>query len=156
MVVEIPAGCQHGLVAEMRTQTGRDHFLDRGLAVGAGHRNQRNIELPAPVRGQRAQRDGGVFDSGDGQRHSLRMAAINQRCDGTGSRGLGDKIMAVVAFAAQCNKQIAGFQRAAVRADIRKPHITAAQFAAEHGRGLAQSHHRTLPASTARTTAASL
>ena len=156
VVVEIAACCQHGLVAVMRTQARRDHFLDCGLAVGTGHRNQWNMKLAAPVRSKCTQRDSGVFYRSDRQRGRTHMSALDQRGNSARSRSLRDKIMAVILFAAQCNKQIAGFQRAAVGADIRKPHIAAAQFAAEHGRGLTQSHHRTLPAKTARTTAASL
>ncbi len=98
-VVEIALRREHGGVAEMRAQDGREHFLHGRLAVAADDDDDRNRELPPPVRGQRAQR--GLRISGDDEVAFDVVGTVggDQRGDGAPLEGRRDEIVAVEALA---------------------------------------------------------
>ncbi|MCY1182218.1 hypothetical protein D9M73_227680 [compost metagenome] len=74
IVVQVAAGGQALVLAHRRGKDGRDHFLDRGLAVAAGHRHRRQRELAAPAGAQLAQREARVRRD-DGRHACIELAA---------------------------------------------------------------------------------
>ena len=93
-------------------EDGRGHFLDRGLAVAAGHADDGHREARAPGGGGVAQRSLRVGND------NLRQRRCHRRVDhGTGRAGRGgggDEIVGVEARPAKRDEQLAGLQRARV------------------------------------------
>ena len=94
-------------------QDRRDHLGDRGLAVAAGHGDQRQLKLGAPSCSQLAQRQPGVrhFQPGQtGRGQAMRGQSRHRTLRG----GLRQKIMGVKFLAAEGHKQIPRAQRTRV------------------------------------------
>ena len=127
-----------------------NHLRHRRLAVAAGHRDQRQIEAPAPRRGKRAERGVAVGHEQSGQ-SGLGEAALGKRCGGTCLACLGEEIMRVVALAAQRDEQIACAQAAGVRmnAGYRDPPVAdearLRHRRAQHRVRLGERHHAAPP-----------
>jgi len=100
-VVEVARGRQHRRVAEVRAQDGRDHLLDRRLAVAADHRDQRQREPLPPPRGKASQRRQRVGDDDQVPGQRLRARLGDHRCDGAARKRLGDEVVAVEALAGE-------------------------------------------------------
>ena len=145
VVVQIALGGERsGAVAS--AQDGRDHLRHRGLAVAAGHRDQRQVETVPPCRGQRLQgrqRIGhlqatqarlGQTTLGQG-RHRARLARCSQ------------EVMGIKALAAQGHEQVAGLQAAGVGMHpLERERAIAHQHRAGQQRmGLGQGHHGCAP-----------
>ena len=116
VVVQVALGGQ-GVVPRMGTQDGRDHLGHGGLAVAAGHGDQRQTELHAPTRCQLAQGDAciGHHQRGQAVRRSLCFARSLAHHRHRALRlGLGDELVAIKALTTQSHKQVTCLQTAAV------------------------------------------
>ncbi len=107
-LLRLPGGGEHAIGAEVFAQARGDHFLDRRLAVGAGHRDHRQRETLAPVLGERAERETRVAD--DHQRQLPRLAgesadAIDHRRRCAAAARRVEILVAVEALAAQRDEQ---------------------------------------------------
>ncbi len=60
VVVQVAAGGQHAVFAVGGTQDAGEHFLDAGLAAGAGDRRHRAIEAVAVQRAEPPKRQTGI------------------------------------------------------------------------------------------------
>jgi hypothetical protein len=155
VVVQVALG-REGSIAVSGAQDRRDHLRDGGLAVAAGHRHQRQRETRAPGRGQllqRAQRVGHLQ-----ARQPVAESAFGECSYRTGGPGGAEVVVAVEAFAAQCDEEIAGAQRAGVAVHALEGGRAAADQlrAGQQRLGLAQRHHAPTPcrrASAARASA---
>jgi hypothetical protein len=157
VVVEVARRRVHLRRAPVRARAGGDHFLDRGLAVGARHRDQRHAELATPVGGEPPERGRGVVDRH--QRQPGRRGcggALDQRRHGAAARGLVQEMVAVEALAAQRDEQVAAARAAAVAAHGLERDVGAAQLAAGRRRRFGKPHHGARSRSSRRASAASL
>ena len=114
--------------AHMRAQNGGNHLCDGGLAVAAGHGNQRQIKLCAPCACQCAQRQQGVGHFNAGQTR-LRQTMTGQRCYSTRAFSLRQKIMGVKTLALQGYEQIPVLQRARIGVHARQHSVAVADQA---------------------------
>ena len=143
VVVEVAGGGQHRVGAGVATQNRRQHFLDRGLAVGAGDANAQRRQAERPAGGQPAQGQAGVLyldQAGAGQ---VKIRA-HQRGRALGDN-LGDEVVGVEAFALQGDEQIAGTGLAAIGHYAQDVAVRAAQSAPGQFGGLQQRHHARSP-----------
>ncbi|CAM5196482.1 hypothetical protein CDEN61S_04220 [Castellaniella denitrificans] len=118
VVVEVAARRQASVLAAPGRQDRGDHFLGRGLAVAAGHCDDRHAELAPPGRGRAPQGQAGVAQ------HDLGQAGAGHRPgdDGRARPGPGGRVQVVVAveaFALERQEQRAGRQRAGVGGQLR-------------------------------------
>jgi hypothetical protein len=135
VVVEVAFGGEHRVItAGLDAQDRRQHFLDRGLAVAAGHRDQRNREVRAPGGGEPAEREAGVVDPKRVADFG-RLRAIEHDAGGALLQRLRAEGAAVEFFAAQRNEQVARADRAAVGRHPQHLCIGAGERDAEHRRG---------------------
>ena len=114
-VVEVAACGQRRITvaAHMGAQNRCNHLRHGGLAIAAGHRNQRQLKLAAPGAGQSAQRQQGIWHL------NAADTCLRQPMTGNGSRRtsslrLRQKIMGVKTLALQGYKQVPCLQRAGV------------------------------------------
>jgi hypothetical protein len=122
-------------------QDGRDHLRHRGLAVAAGHRDQRQPVLHAPGMGQRAERELAVLDLDAGHARG-QLAGLGDRRDRALVARLGEEIVGVEALAPQRDEQVARLQRAGVGVHALHLHFTVAhQAATDPAGGLLQLEH---------------
>jgi hypothetical protein len=113
----------------MPAENGADHFLDGGLAVAARHRDDRQLETPAPHAGKVAQ---GLTRIGD--MHLRQIDGLSLLDDDTGRTGgsrMGGKFGRVVAHTTQGEKQLPRFQAAGIGAHRIKTCIGADQGTAD-------------------------
>ena len=116
VVVQVALGGQ-GVVPRMGTQDGRDHLGHGGLAVAAGHCDQRQTELRTPTRRQLAQSDAciGHHQRGQAVRCCLCFARTLANHGHSALRlGLGDELVAIKTLTTQSHKQVTCLQAAAV------------------------------------------
>ena len=145
VVVEVARGGQRR-VAQPGVQDGRDHLRDGGLAVAAGHGDQRQLDLLPPRRGQSAQRLPAVGDLQAGQARGM-QAAFGQRRQGAHHAGLRQKVVRIETLAAQRDEQVAGAQAARVAVHALDAHRTVAnqRGAGQQGMRPGQGHHAGMP-----------
>ena len=116
VVVQVALGGQ-GVVSRMGTQDGRDHLCHGGLAVAAGHGDQRQTELRTPPSRQLTQSDAciGHHQRGQAVRRSLRLArGLTHHGYSALRLGLGHELVAIKTLTTQSHKQVTCLQAAAV------------------------------------------
>jgi len=150
VVVEISLGRERVRLPEVRPQDRRDHFPDRGLAVRAADRDERDVEATAPVRREPSQRTARVVD------HEQRQPRVpdprprvfhDHRRSGAAFFCRVDEPVPVESLAAQRNEQRASRKCAAVGRHRVETGVVAAHTRPKRRRGLAQAHHRLHPES---------
>ena len=94
-------------------QDARDHLRHGGLAVAAGHRDQRQIEVGAPGLAEIDQCGARVVDE-QAVDAGLDEAALRQRGHRAGRLGLRQEVVRIEAFALERDEEITGLQRAGV------------------------------------------
>jgi hypothetical protein len=104
LVVQVALRGQARFLAKGGGQDGRDHFLDRGLAVAAGDADDGNGELAAPCIADPAQRHQRVRHDDGRQREALRQLLDDDRRDAVGGHLL-EEVVGIEGFAAQCDEQ---------------------------------------------------
>ncbi len=117
VVVEVARGGEGGLAAP-GAKDRRDHLRHRGLAVAAGHGDQRQGEARAPCGREAAERDPRVGHLDAGQA-GLGEAALGERGGGAGHPSPVEEVVGVEALAAQRHEQVAGTDGAGVAVDAR-------------------------------------
>ena len=116
VVVEVATGGQHLVFCCSPggcAQNGRNHLRHGGFAIAAGHSNQRQGELAAPLLRQLPQGRFGVgyFHT---RQSSLLQTVLGQSRHGAHGFGLRQEIVCVETVAAQGHEQVAGLQTACV------------------------------------------
>ena len=141
VVVVVAFGGQR-IVAQPGPQDGRDHLRDRGLAVAAGHGDQRQVVLAAPGGGQEFQRALHVGHL-QSRQAGCGQAMLGQRGHGTGLARLRQKVVRIEALATQRHEQVARLQRAgvAVHTQHRRGGIAHQQCIGQQRGQLAQGGH---------------
>src|SRR5256885_13191735 len=142
VVVEIALGRERARLAEMLAQDRRDHFLHRGLAVGADDRYQRDVEAHAPMRGEPSERETRVFDD---EKRKLSLGGIgilDDRCGGSPILCDPDESATVESLAAQGDEQRTPLEGTAVGRHGFEADILTDQARPGPGCALAQAHHR--------------
>ena len=106
VVVQVALGGQRRAVRRMQMQDGSNHLRDRGFAVAAGHTNQGQVPLRAPVGAQRSQSvlRIGYFDPRQGCGIGCPGLGMAEDRDRTLRQGLGQKLVGVKGVAAQGHK----------------------------------------------------
>ncbi len=137
VVVEVATGGMHRPAG---TQDRGEHFLDRGLAAGAGDGHHRLVEGCTIQRAELAKRHAAVGD------HQLRQVdigdfALDQRGDGPFGLHIGQVVMAIEARPAEGDEQLTGSDAAAVDADAGETGVGACQACVQCSSQLAE-HHR--------------
>jgi hypothetical protein len=113
VVIQVAAGRQVLLGTELGGQDGRDHFLDRGLAIAAGDAYDRDVELAPPVRADLAERRAGIGHHQRRQREAGRQLFYHHGSDA--ARGdIVQEVMRIETLAAQGDEELAGTGFAAV------------------------------------------
>ena len=155
VVVEVALGRERVRLAEMLAQDRRDHLLDRGLAVGAGDGNERNVEMPTPIRREPPERKTRVFDDEKRNVPLRNIGFLDDRCDGSPFPCRPDESAPVESLAAQSDEQCAPLERAAVGRHGIEADVLTDEARPDCGRGLAQAHHRPHRASASSASSAS-
>ncbi|EWS52529.1 hypothetical protein X551_04683 [Methylibium sp. T29] len=141
VVVEVALG-RECRVADPGAQDARDHLRHGGLAVAAGHGDQRQAHAGAPVRAQRAERGAAVGHVQPGQA-GLGEAVLGDRRHCAGGTRLRQEVVRVEALALERNEQVTGAQRAgiAVHAQQRRGRVADERRARQQRMRQPQVHH---------------
>lgn len=125
VIIEVATRGQHFAI-QRRTQDGREHFLDRGLATGAGHCRQLATKRLTIQCAQLAQRQSCVshLQLRQGQA-GIRL--LDQRRHGALGRHFRQVGMPVEIRPTQGNEQLPRLQAPAVRAQAAERHVPAQQ-----------------------------
>ena len=146
IVVEVARGGVHGGGAGVGAQDGRHHFLDGGLAVGAGNADALHVEAGAPVCRQRTQRQAGI---GHADHAALPCHLAADQCARAFGQHLGHEVVGIEFLAYQRHEQIAGLHGAAIGHHALETNITAQQLAAKHAGGVREHQHARPPTTSA-------
>ena len=149
IVVEVALGCQAGLGFE-GPQNGGNHLGHCGLAIATRHRDQRQLELRPPSRGQAGQCQFGIRHHQPRQAGGLQAligVPLANRCHRAPGPGLNQKIIAVKTLTPQRHKQISGLNRPGVGVNALKGHRVAVTqgvhepHVLQTRQGFLQGHH---------------
>ena len=150
IVVQVAGGGQHRLWLP-GTQDRGQHLRHGRLAIGAGDRDQAQVELGTPLRGQLPQGLPGVADFDAWQAGVIQATSGMAQCGGGAScLGLGQELVRVVPFTLQGDKQVSWLQAAGVGVDPRDHHVHGAHAdgARQPTQHLLQGHHAATPDAT--------
>ncbi|EXI77992.1 MAG: hypothetical protein AW12_03079 [Candidatus Accumulibacter sp. BA-94] len=143
VVVEVALGGQHRAV-ESDLQDARDHLLGGGLAIAAGHRQQRQREAIAPVGRQRTQRQAGLGNPKQGQtsdQQAIGAVCRHHRGSGATRHRRGEVVVAVEMLAAQGDEQLARGNCPTVGRHAAEGHIPAGELAGRRTCSRHEIHH---------------
>ena len=154
VVIQVAGGGEHRLIAGVAPQDCGEHFLHRGLAVGAGDGDEHRCEARAPVARELAKRALAVLHDDDRKRIRPLIVVIDHGGGRAAPDGGIEEVVPIEALAAQGDEEFIAPDRAAVGRHAGKARVGAAGAAAGHARCFGRAHHRVLRRASAARAAA--
>ncbi len=130
----------------MSAQDGRQHLLDRRLAVAAGNHDHRDRELRAPVRRERAQRNERIRRRDQVAPKLGGTVGRDQRCARAARERVRHEVVSVETLALQRDEKVARRERARVGRHAQEPDVGAVEGPGDGTGGSRGVHHAPLRA----------